>query len=78
MGHDSKLLCFYFAGLTFEQAVAFAKEMEFSPACIEQAADYFIKLYNIFVEKDATLIEINPMSEDLMGRGMNECTVLNK
>lgn len=55
-------------GLSFEQAVEFAKKMEFSPACVEQAADYFTKLYNIFTEKDATLIEINPMSEDLMGR----------
>ena len=64
--------CYCIAGLSFEQAVEFAKKMEFSPACVEQAADYFTKLYNIFIERDATLIEINPMSEDLMGRGM--CT----
>ena len=63
-------LCCCFLGLSFEQALEFAKKMEFSSACQEQAADYFVKLYNIFSERDATLLEINPMSEDLMGRGM--------
>ena len=28
-----------------------------------QAADTFIKLYNLFIEKDATMIEINPLAE---------------
>ena len=33
------------------------------------AADTMMKLYQIFVEKDALLIEINPMAEDSLGRG---------
>ena len=37
-----------------------------------QAADYIGKLYNIFVEHDCTLIEINPMAEDASGKGENQ------
>lgn len=53
-----------FAGLTRQQAVSMAGEMGFSPACIDQAADIFLRLYHdIFIKHDATMIEINPMSE---------------
>jgi succinyl-CoA synthetase beta subunit len=34
-----------------------------------QAADNMIKLYNLFIEKDGTLLEINPMTEDATGEG---------
>ena len=35
-----------------------------------QAADYIIKLYNdVFLKYDATMLEINPMSEDNQGDG---------
>lgn len=44
--------------------------MGFSEACLDQAADWMMRLYNLFIERDATMIEINPMSEDLLGRGM--------
>lgn len=43
--------------------------MGFSEACLDQAADWMMRLYNLFIERDATMIEINPMSEDLLGRG---------
>ena len=36
----------------------------------KEAAEYFIKMYNLFLEKDATLMEINPMSEDSTGHGI--------
>lgn len=43
--------------------------MGFSPKVQEQAADTFLKLYKIFMEKDATMVEINPMSEVSTGDG---------
>ena len=43
--------------------------MGFSEACIDQASDWMLRLYELFIGRDATMIEINPMSEDLLGRG---------
>lgn len=34
----------------------------------EEAADMFIKLYNLFIKYDATMIEINPLAEDSNGK----------
>lgn len=47
-------------------------ESQYKPLCFqdkskEQAADIITKLYNIFVNSDASLLEINPMSEDVDG-----------
>ena len=50
-------------GLDRQDAVELAKKMDFSPNCVEEAADTIMKLYQIFVEKDATQIEINPLAE---------------
>jgi len=50
-------------GLSKEDALAFAKRMDFAPQCIEEAADTIMKLYQIFIERDATQIEINPLAE---------------
>jgi succinyl-CoA synthetase beta subunit len=50
-------------GLSREDAVDFARRMEFSPQCVEEAADTLMKLYQIFTERDATQIEINPLVE---------------
>ena len=37
-----------------------------------QAADDIVKLYNdVFLKYDATMLEINPMSEDNQGEGEN-------
>ena len=44
--------------------------MGFSKQCVDQAADWMIRLYDLFIEKDAVMVEINPMSEDLLGRGI--------
>ena len=56
-------------GLSKPDALEFAKKMGFSESCADQAADFIVRLYDLFIEKDATLIEINPMSEDVLGRG---------
>ena len=64
------LKLFYSSGLSKSDALEFARKMGFSEACLDQAADWMMRLYNLFIERDATMIEINPMSEDLLGRGM--------
>ncbi|KAG9070077.1 beta' subunit [Linnemannia hyalina] len=40
-----------------------AKRMGFTPKCVDQATDKMIKLYELFMEQDATMVEINPMTE---------------
>jgi succinyl-CoA synthetase beta subunit len=50
-------------GLAREDAVSLAKKLDFAPQCVEEAADTIMKLYQIFVERDATQIEINPLVE---------------
>jgi len=65
-------------GLRHEQAVDLATRVGFSPAGIEQAADTFMKLYKLFIEKDATQVEINPMAEssDHQGKGIRQSPML--
>jgi succinyl-CoA synthetase beta subunit len=60
-----------------DAAHAFATKMGFSPACIEQAAEWIMSMYKVFIERDAVLLEINPMSEDLFGRGTVCCDYHN-
>ncbi|XP_072033624.1 succinate--CoA ligase [ADP-forming] subunit beta, mitochondrial-like [Amphiura filiformis] len=55
------------AGIQREQAVKVAKLMGFTDNCVEQAADMFINLYEMFIKYDATMIEINPLAEDNHG-----------
>lgn len=50
-------------GVTDEIARKIVTDIGFSEQCIEEAADTVKKLYQIFLEKDATQIEINPLSE---------------
>ncbi|KAL1878556.1 hypothetical protein VTK73DRAFT_7821 [Phialemonium thermophilum] len=50
-------------GVTDEIARNIATRLGFSEQCIEDAKDTIQKLYKIFLEKDATQIEINPLSE---------------
>ncbi|KAI7880904.1 succinate-CoA ligase [Lichtheimia hyalospora FSU 10163] len=50
-------------GLTKEQATELATRVGFSPVAIDSAADTFMNLYKLFIEKDATQVEINPLSE---------------
>uniref|UniRef100_A0AC35ET99 Succinate--CoA ligase [ADP-forming] subunit beta, mitochondrial n=1 Tax=Panagrolaimus sp. PS1159 TaxID=55785 RepID=A0AC35ET99_9BILA len=54
-------------GITQEIAQDVASKMGFTDECKKQAQDIIIKLYNLFVKTDATLIEINPMAEDVNG-----------
>ncbi|KZF22787.1 succinyl-CoA ligase beta-chain mitochondrial precursor [Xylona heveae TC161] len=50
-------------GVTDEIAREIATKIGFSQQCIEDAKDTIQKLYKLFMEKDATQIEINPLSE---------------
>ncbi|KAJ1338230.1 succinyl-CoA synthetase beta subunit [Microdochium nivale] len=50
-------------GVTDEIARDVATKLGFSEQCVEEAKNTIQKLYQIFVEKDATQIEINPLSE---------------
>lgn len=58
-------------GLSFEKAAEFAKKLGFGAAYVPSAAENMVKLYNLFIEKDATLVEINPLSE--VGNGKVVC-----
>lgn len=55
-------------GCTREQAMRVATGMGFGASQAEEAADTIIKMYQIFMEKDNTLLEINPMAEDTDGK----------
>ena len=50
-------------GVNDELARSIAQELGFSDKCIEDAKDTIQKLYKVFMERDATQIEINPLSE---------------
>uniref|UniRef100_A0A914YUQ3 Succinate--CoA ligase [ADP-forming] subunit beta, mitochondrial n=1 Tax=Panagrolaimus superbus TaxID=310955 RepID=A0A914YUQ3_9BILA len=54
-------------GITPEIAADVATKMGFTDDCKQQAQDIITKLYNLFIKSDATLIEINPMAEDVNG-----------
>ncbi|MBN3271124.1 SUCB1 ligase, partial [Polyodon spathula] len=57
-------------GIKMEQAVKVAKKMGFPPNLINEAAENMIKLYNLFLKYDASMLEINPMVEDSSGSVM--------
>lgn len=50
-------------GVTDEMATDIATKLGFSQQCIEEAKDTIKKLYKVFMERDATQIEINPLTE---------------
>lgn len=50
-------------GVTDEMARKIATEIGFSEQCIDDATSTIQKLYKVFIENDATQIEINPLSE---------------
>lgn len=52
------------SGMKREQAVKMAKKLGFSPESIDSAAEQMLKIYDLFLDKDATMLEINPMVED--------------
>jgi len=51
-------------GLTAEVARDIATKINMDPACIDEAVDQFIRLYDLFLSQDATMIEINPLCTD--------------
>lgn len=56
-----------YTGITDEEAASIAERAGFPPAAREQAAVFFQNLYKLFVAKDCTTVEINPMSLDIDG-----------
>ena len=50
-------------GVTDDMARNIATDLGFSEQCIEDAKETIQQLYKVFMEKDATQIEINPLSE---------------
>ncbi|ERE92096.1 succinyl-CoA ligase [GDP-forming] subunit beta [Cricetulus griseus] len=56
-------------GIRKEQAVALAQRMGFPANVVDSAAENMVKLYNLFLKYDATMVEINPMVEDSDGVG---------
>ncbi|VDL75064.1 unnamed protein product [Nippostrongylus brasiliensis] len=54
-------------GVTPEIAAEIATKMGFQGDCAKQAAEIITKLYGLFRKTDATLLEINPMAEDVNG-----------
>ncbi|RKO98290.1 hypothetical protein CXG81DRAFT_3808, partial [Caulochytrium protostelioides] len=57
-------------GLTTKEAQSVATKLGFVGEAVDQAADTFQKLYKIFQERDATMIEINPLAEIAQGGGV--------
>jgi succinyl-CoA synthetase beta subunit len=58
-------------GLTREQAERLALAMGFKEAELkEKAINEMIRLYKMFIEIDATQVEVNPFGETTDGRGM--------
>ena len=54
-------------GLTDSKAKDVAKQLGFPSNRHEEVAQIFVNLYNLFVSKDATMVEINPFAEDSNG-----------
>ncbi|CAG8663498.1 6937_t:CDS:2, partial [Paraglomus occultum] len=54
-------------GLTREDAKALVEKLGFSAKVTDEAADTMIQLYQLFWDKDATQVEINPMAESADG-----------
>jgi succinyl-CoA synthetase beta subunit len=52
------------AGFTREQAIKVAKAIELPAESLDQAVDIFQKLYQCYMETDASLVEINPLNRD--------------
>ena len=60
-------------GLTSETATDLARKLGFSSGAVEEASKAIMNLYKVFVEKDCTQVEINPMIETKEGKGTSSC-----
>ncbi len=56
-------------GLTSDQAISLASNLNFKGPLLTEAAKQIEKLYSLFIDVDATQIEINPFGETPDGRG---------
>ena len=54
-------------GLNKDNALDAVRKLGFPKEKREDVADVLVNVYNLFIEKDATLIEINPFAEDSHG-----------
>uniref|UniRef100_A0A673G3G0 Succinate--CoA ligase [ADP-forming] subunit beta, mitochondrial n=1 Tax=Sinocyclocheilus rhinocerous TaxID=307959 RepID=A0A673G3G0_9TELE len=63
-------------GIKMDQAIKVAEKMGFPPALINEAAENMLKLYDVFIKYDASMLEINPMVEDSSGIGTLKQTPL--
>lgn len=59
-------------GLTKEQAIKVAEKVGLGNVS-EQIAQTLLNMYDLFIKKDATLIEINPYAEDAFDTSKCEC-----
>ena len=48
-------------GITQEKAVEIAKAANFPAELVDKVADVFVKLYDVYTNEDATLVEVNPL-----------------
>jgi len=55
-------------GLTPAQATRVANAIGLPDACMSQAVDMFAKLYQCYMDTDASLVEINPLNRDSQNR----------
>jgi succinyl-CoA synthetase beta subunit len=64
-------------GMTETDARQMATKMGFHELCVDQAIEVMLKLYDMFIKSDCSLIEINPMAEDVNGKVFcMDCKVL--
>lgn len=64
-------------GLTDELATQVAKDIGFSPNSVPGAVKNMKALYDLFINSDCTLVEINPLAEDNKGKVMCMDSKLN-
>eukprot|EP00118_Oscarella_pearsei_P026247 m.309666 g.309666 ORF g.309666 m.309666 type:complete len:446 (+) comp47244_c0_seq1:14-1351(+) len=55
-------------GLTDDTALRVAKKLGFSANSLDDAVDHMKKMYDFFIEKDVSMMEINPFAEDANGK----------
>lgn len=46
-----------------------AEKMGFTNECLKEATELIVNLYNLFIKVDGSLLEINPMAENVDGQG---------
>lgn len=59
---------FFFLGISKELALDVVSKVGLNKQK-EETADVILKLYNLFLEKDALLIEVNPYAESISTGG---------